>query len=348
MKRALGIGVLVLLFVAAFVAVWFRLPYYSIQPGPAREVEPLIDVQGHERFPSTGKLIMTTVSWYQVTPLQALFAWIDPAQSVVPDEDIYPPGESKSSEHQRAISQMDTSKILATSVVLEELAGYPKEHGVGALIEATTEGCPAYQRLFAGDLVREIDGTRINSSIQADRVIEHVPVDDPVSFTVQAAGQTHEIRLTRTHCVQDVKRPLIGISMVEPFPFRVEIASGDIGGPSAGLMFALGLYDTLTPGDLTGGRTIAGTGEIFPNGRVGPIGGIKDKVVAAERVGASVFLVPADNMAELDGVDTGDMRLISVRSFDQALQALEDLGGTLNATPGELAPTPSTPAASPS
>jgi PDZ domain-containing protein len=154
MKRALRVGALVLLFAATFVAVAIRLPYYAVQPGPAREVEPLINVQGHERFPSTGKLIMTTVSWYQVTALQALRAWIDSAQSVVPDEDIYPPGESKTSEHQRAISQMDTSKILATSVVLEELAGYPKEHGVGALIEATTEGCPAYQRLFAGSTAR--------------------------------------------------------------------------------------------------------------------------------------------------------------------------------------------------
>jgi PDZ domain-containing protein len=340
MKRALGIGALVFLFAAAFLAVWFRLPYYAVQPGPAREVEPLISVEGHERFPSTGKLIMTTVSWYQVTALQALFAWADPAQSVVPDEDIYPPGETKSSEHQRAISQMDTSKILATSVVLEQLTDYPKEHGVGALIEATQEGCPAYQRLFAGDLVREIDGTRIRSSVQADRVIDRVPADDPLSFTVQAGGETHDIRLTRERCVDDVKRPVIGIALVEPFPFRVEISSGDIGGPSAGLMFALGLYDTISPGDLTGGRTIAGTGEIFPDGSVGPIGGIADKVIAAQRVGASVFLVPEDNMAELDGVDTGDMQLVSVRSFDQALSELQALGGTLDATPSPSTPTP--------
>jgi PDZ domain-containing protein len=348
MKRAFRVGALVLLFAATFVAVLVRLPYYAIQPGPAREVEPLISVQGHERFPSSGKLILTTVSWYQVTALQALIAWADPAQSVVPDEDIYPPGETKNTEHQRAISQMDTSKILATSVVLEQLADDPREHGVGALIEATTEGCPAYQQLFAGDLVREIDGSRIRSSVQANRVIDRVPVGEPVSFTVQAAGETHEIRLTREHCAEDVKRPLIGISLVEPFPFQVEIASGDIGGPSAGLMFALGLYDTLTRGDLTAGRTIAGTGEIFPDGTVGPIGGIRDKVVAAQRVGASVFLVPADNMNELDGVDTGDMRLISVRSFDQALRELEDLGGTLDATPGAPTPAASPSAASPS
>ena len=119
----------------------------------------------------------------------------------------------------------------------------------------------------------------------------------------------------------------MGISTVNPFPIPVSISSGDIGGPSAGLMFSLGLYDALTPGDLTDGRTIAGTGTMAPDGTVGPIGGIADKVVAAERVGATVFLVPKDNMAELEGVDVGDMQLISVATFDQALTELEALGG---------------------
>jgi len=150
-------------------------------------------------------------------------------------------------------------------------------------------------------------------------------VDQPIAFTVQAAGQTHDVELTRERCVQGEKQPLVGISLVQPFPFPVEISSGDVGGPSAGLMFALGLYDTLTPEDLTGGRTIAGTGAIGLDGSVGPIGGITDKVVAAERAGASVFLVPEDNMGDLEGIDTGDMQLISVASFDDALNALRDL-----------------------
>jgi len=115
--------------------------------------------------------------------------------------------------------------------------------------------------------------------------------------------------------------------LIDRFPFDVQISSGDIGGPSAGLMWALGLYDLLTPGDLTGGRTIAGTGEINVDGAVGPIGGIEDKIVAAERAGAEVFLVPAENMAELKGVDTGDMKLVSVSTFQEALDALAASGG---------------------
>jgi PDZ domain-containing protein len=106
------------------------------------------------------------------------------------------------------------------------------------------------------------------------------------------------------------------------FPFPVHISSGDVGGPSAGLMYALGLYELMTPGDLTGGRAIAGTGTIALNGAVGPIGGIRDKVVGAEAAGDTLFLVPKQNMAELRGVDTGEMRLAAVGSFDEALQAL--------------------------
>ena len=140
-------------------------------------------------------------------------------------------------------------------------------------------------------------------------------------------GDTHEITITRERCLPDVADPRIGINLIDAFPIDVRIASGDVGGPSAGLMWSLGLFDLLTPGDMTAGLTIAGTGTIDTRGRVGPIGGIGDKVVAAQRAGATVFLVPADNMQELSGVDTGDMKLISVSTFQDALDALRGLGG---------------------
>ena len=325
MKHPVRTVALVVLFAIVFFAAYVRLPYYAVGPGPAREVAPMIDVNDHPRYDSSGRLIMTTVSWSQVTALQALRAWVDPAQIVVKRDLLFQPGESAETEQRRAISQMDQSKIDATSVVLRELTEYPKHHADGALIEVTAEGCPAFGELYAGDLIRSIDGSEVTSAKEADKAIDAVPVDQPIAFTVQAAGQTHDVELTRERCVQGEKQPLVGISLVQPFPFPVEISSGDVGGPSAGLMFALGLYDTLTPEDLTGGRTIAGTGAIGLDGSVGPIGGITDKVVAAERAGASVFLVPEDNMGDLEGIDTGDMQLISVASFDDALNALRDL-----------------------
>ncbi|HEY6566316.1 MAG TPA: S16 family serine protease [Actinomycetota bacterium] len=325
MKHPFRIVALATLFVLAFGAAYVRLPFYAEGPGPAREVQPMIDVGDEPRYDSAGKLIMTTVSWYPLTALQAVRAWLDPNLKIVAEDVIYPPGVDHDAEEQRSRSEMDQSKIDATMVVLRELAGYPGEHGDGALIQGTSPACPAFNRLFPGDLIVAIGGEDIETRRQASRAIDEVPPRDPVTFTVQAAGETHDVKVTRERCVDENPEPLIGISIVQAFPFPVEISSGDVGGPSAGLMFALGLYDVLTPGDLTGGRTIAGTGAIFADGTVAPIGGITDKVVAAERVGATVFLVPQQNMAELKGVDVGDLQLVGVSSFDEALAALQEL-----------------------
>ncbi len=222
---------------------------------------------------------------------------------------------------------MDQSKIDAADVVLRRLTDYPKDHGDGALLEFVYPGCPAEGELFAGDVVTSIDGTPVHSAAEASSALDAVPVKEPITFEVHAAGETHDVTITREQCLPDIDEPRIGINLIDVFPFDVKIASGDVGGPSAGLMWALGLYDLMTPGDATAGLTIAGTGTIDTRGRVGPIGGIEDKVVAAQRAGATVFLVPADDMAELEGVDTGEMRLISVSTFQEALDALEQLGG---------------------
>ncbi len=324
MKRSFRVAALAGLFAIAFAAAWVRLPYYAVGPGPANDVGPLIDVRGAPRYASRGRFIMTTVSWSQVTALESLVAWVDEAQFIKSQDEVYPPGIDPDQEQQRAISAMDTSKIDATAVVLAELFDYPDEHGKGALISSVGGGCPAEGELFAGDLVLSIDGRTIDAARDAQRAIDGVPVDEAIAFRVRAGGQVHEVELLRGAC-PGVERPLVGISMIDSFPLDVEIASGDVGGPSAGLMFSLGLYDTLTPGDLTGGRTIAGTGTITADGQVGGIGGIVDKVIGAERAGATVFLVPSQNMAELAGVDTGGMELISVATFDDAVEALEAL-----------------------
>ena len=321
MKRFLKIAAFGLALALVFAVGYVRLPYYSVGPGPAREVVPLISVEGHPQYPSSGRLIMTTVRWYQVTPLQAVVSWLDPHQAVVSKNLLYPPGEDVDAEQQRAISEMDQSKIDATYVALSKVADYPQDHGSGALIEATGQGCPADGKLFSGDTIVAIDDHPVDSAKAASRLISAADPRQRLDFTIRAAGQTHEIEVAKGSC-PGIDHPLVGVSIIDSFPFSVDIASGDVGGPSAGLMFALGLYDELTPGDLTQGRTIAGTGTIDPSGKVGPIGGITDKVVAAERVGASVFLVPKDNWGELDGVDTGDMKLIQVATFQDAVDAL--------------------------
>jgi Lon-like protease len=336
LKRFISVFAVVLAIGLAFVASWVQLPYYSLGPGPARDVEPLIQVSGHQEFPSPGELIMTTVRFHTVSVLGAFVAWLDPHQAVVSERTLYPSDETAQQETQRSLSQMDQSKIDATYVVMRRLAGYPDAHGDGALIEFVYPGCPAEGKLYAGDIVHEIDGEPVHTQDEAAAALDAAPVHATITFQVEAAGETHDVRVTRGRC-PGTDRPLIGINLIDRFPFDVEISSGDVGGPSAGLMWALGLYDLLTPGDLTGGRTIAGTGTIDTRGRVGPIGGIEDKVVGAERAGADLFLVPADNMKELGGVDTGDMRLVSVATFQDALDALA-VPGSGSASPSVASP----------
>jgi Lon-like protease len=323
MKRATQTVVFVLALGLIVAGGWVRLPYYAVAPGPAREVAPLITVSGHPTYTSTGKMYMTTVSFYQVTTFQAIQAWLDPNLSLIAKEVLYPPGTSVQQAQRQGISQMDQSKIDATYVVLTQLAGYPKTHGDGALIEGVISGCPADGHLYSGDLITAIDGKPIHTSSAALKVLGSLPPTARITFHITAADQQQDISVVRRPCADSAK-PLVGILTVDQFPFPVSISSGDIGGPSAGLMYALGLYDLLTPGDLTGGRIIAGTGTLDLAGHVGPIGGIRDKVVAAERIGASLFLAPKDNMAELKGMNTGGMTAVSIGTFDDALKYLEN------------------------
>ena len=279
-----------------FAAGTVFLPYYAIGPGPARNVEPLIRFEDRPRYESDGRFILTSVRFDQLTALGVLGAWLDPDRTIVPRSDVYAPGESIEQERVRATSQMDTSKLDAASVVLEELTDYPREHGDGVLVESVVEGCAADGELFPGDRILTIDGREVDSYRQASRAIQAVPSGRALTFDVTVDGEPETVRLVREPC-GGREEPLVGVSMINSFPFDVQIASGDIGGPSAGLMWALGLYDLLTPGDLTGGATIAGTGEIALDGTVFPIGGIEEKVVAAADAGATAFLVPEDNLA---------------------------------------------------
>jgi PDZ domain-containing protein len=302
-------------------SAWVPLPYYALGPGPGSDVLPLIAFDGRPRYEPSGHLVMTTVRIVQVTPLGAFVTWVDPQRSLMREDDVFPPGIDQDVEEQRSISQMDTSKIDAASVVLRMLADYPEAHGEGALIESTLAGCPADGELFPGDVILSIDGRPIDSLAEASRVIEGVPPGQDMRFTLDVDGRTERATFARERCAEG-EGPLVGVAMLNAFPFPVTISSGDVGGPSAGLMFALGLYELMTPSDLTGGRTIAGTGELGPDGTVYPISGVADKVIAAERAGATVFLVPRDNLAELQGVDVGGIHLIPVGTFEDALRAL--------------------------
>jgi Lon-like protease len=267
---------------------------------------------------------MTTVSLEQVTALRALVAWFDPATQVVARDELFSPGVPRRLERERALSQMEQSKVDATKVVLGKLADYPDEHGSGALVEAVLPGCPAEGVVDVGDTILSIGNHDVADPQEASALLDRIVVTGSAALEVESpgGGATREVRLRRADCV-DGQKPLFGFAFIETFPFGVHISTGDVGGPSAGLMWALGLYELLTPGDLTTGRTIAGTGTLNGEGLVGPIGAIGDKITAAERLGADVFLAPERNMEEIRRMDTGDLKVVPVGSFTDALEYLQ-------------------------
>ncbi len=284
---------------------------------------PLIHVKGTRTHPTDGHFLLTAVLLDRSNVYDALYGWIRRESSVVSEDEVLQPGQTPEREREVARSEMDTSKIDAAIVALSDYAGYPKRHGPGVLIEQVLPGTPADGKLFAGDLITDVDGRRVDSPDELGRAIKRIGMGRPGRFTVQAAGKTRQPRIVPGR-VGGVKGPAIGVTAVHNFPFEVSISSGDIGGPSAGLMWTLGLVDLLTPGALTKGRTIAGTGQIVPDGTVESVGGIEQKVAAAERAGASVFFAPAGEANQARSV-ASRMRVVSVRSYKDAVRFLQIL-----------------------
>ena len=301
------------------------LPYYALAPGPARAVQPLIRFEGPTRYESEGSFVLTSVRFDRLTAFGVLSAWLDPDRDVVPRSALFAPGETAEEEAERTTSQMDQSKLDAAYVVLRELTGYPKEHGDGVLVQSVVDGCAADGELFPGDLIHAVDGKEVETVRQARLAIEAVPSGSGLTFRVTVDGDPETVRLLREPC-GGTEEPLVGVSLINSFPFDVRISSGEIGGPSAGLVWALGLYDLLTPGDLTRGRTIAGTGQLFTDGTVHPVGSVDEKVLAAAEAGAAVLLVPEGNFDQARELGDRGLELVPVATFEEALAYLEGAG----------------------
>lgn len=302
-------------------------PLWEVTPGPVRDVGPLIDVEGHPTYASQGDFLLTAVlvGTRPLTPFEAIRAALETGVDLVPEREVRSPGAPEEVEELRATSQMDQSKLDATVAVLRRLTDYPSERGRGALVESVAAGCPADGKLFAGDLILAIGGESVDGRGEARRLIGAAGSGERLTFRLRAGGETTEVRLARELCAGS-EEPVIGVVLIDSFPFPVRIRSGGIGGPSAGLAWALALWDRLTPGDLTAGRKIAATGELLLGGRVRPVGSVGQKVIAAERAGAEVFLVPGDNLAEARAVGA-DLQVEGFRTLDAALDYLRSTGG---------------------
>ncbi|HZA60951.1 MAG TPA: PDZ domain-containing protein [Actinomycetota bacterium] len=307
--------------VAALAAV--EVPLVAIGPGHVREVLPLIDVRHRRTYEPQGRLFLTTVSIGRLTAFDAVAAWLDDDREVVTESDVFTPGVSIREFGRRSLSQMDESKTAAAVYVLTRLTAYPEEHGDGALVQSVVEGTPADGRLHPGETIVSVDGRPIDDADDVGRAIDRAGTGRALRFEVTAEGRTDHVSIRPTILRGE---PVIGVILVPGFPFEIRFESGEDGGPSAGLMWAIGLADLLTPGNLLAGRTVAGTGAVDAEGTVYGIGSVGHKVRAAARKGAEVFLLPRANLEE--GRAAGvSLPLVPVDTIDDALRYLEQ-GGT--------------------
>ncbi len=316
--------------VAIAVAVLVPVPYVILGPGPTLNTlgesggQPLITIIGRKTYPTVGNLNMVTVS-YQGGPganlniFQALRAWLDPSEAVVPESELFPPGQTAQQSLAQDTEEMASSQQTATAAAFTVLH-IPYQTQV--VVMQTVPGTPASKVLKAGDVITAVDGKPVTGATNLSSLITSHPAGTLLEVTVLRDGKTLQLPVRSEN---SGGTPIIGVEVQEEykFPFTVKISVGDIGGPSAGMMFALGIIDKLTQLNLTGGKFIAGTGEITAAGQVQPIGGIQQKMVGARDAGATIFLAPAGNCSDTAGAIPAGLRVVKVSTLAGAISDLE-------------------------
>ncbi len=328
--------------------VFIPVPYAEMSPGPTvntlgeHEGEPVLQISGRKTYATTGHLNMTTVrvtsADYKMNLVEAVYGWLAHDNKVVPHDTLYPDGKTEEQSTQENAEEFSQSQESAKVAALEEL-DIPVKSWV--IVSTVLKGTPAEGKLHAGDVIKSVDGTTVKAPEDVAKLVtKHKPGED-VDFVIvpvkaQAAAEKKNRTATETEKVtittaksddSGEARAIVGISAGtdHTFPFTIDIKLADVGGPSAGLMFSLGIYDKLTPGNLTGGKFVAGTGTIDDEGKVGPIGGIEMKTVGARSKGAEYFLTPKDNCAAAADDTPDGLTLVKVDTIDDALGALADI-----------------------
>ncbi len=324
-----------------------KVPYSEMTPGPTvntlgeRDGEAVLQISGRKTYPTSGHLNMTTVrvtsADYRMNLFEAVYGWIAHDNVVVPHDTLYPDGKTEQESTQENAEEFSQSQESAKVAALGEL-GIPVESRV--VVGSVLKDTPAEGKLHAGDVITDVDGTKVEEPEDVAKLVTKHKAGEDVVFTIvpaeeaaaaekageeldTAAEATEQVTITTEKAPED-GRAVVGIraGTDHTFPFTIDINLPDVGGPSAGLMFALGIVDKLTPEDLTGGAFVAGTGTIENDGEVGPIGGIEMKTVGARKQGAEYFLTPEANCESAASDVPDGLSLVKVKNIDDALDSL--------------------------
>ena len=345
-----GIWALVVALVILLVLTFLPTAYVIQQPGPVYDTlgtaktadggeVPLIQVEGAETYPTAGTLDLLTVqvvgnrertpSWIELAQ-----AWFDRTRAVIPLEEVFPVGQTTEQRNEESAAMMVDSQQEATAAALSEL-GY--DVGAELTVYSLTDDSAATGILEKDDIIVAVEGQQVADAEEV-RTLVGEQGGEPVTLTIERDGTEQDVTVTPTESeINGEPVWLLGVTLMHAydFPIDVTIQLDNVGGPSAGMMFALGIIDTLTPGELNGGADVAGTGTITGTGEVGPIGGIRQKLWGAQEAGAEIFLAPTANCGEVVGHVPDGLQVFAVETLDDALEVLETVrdDGDLAALP---------------
>ena len=336
MKASLTWSLLLLLGAAMFIPV----PYVMKSPGPVfntigevNEIE-LVSISGTATYPTEGELDMTTVREYGgpqegLDMFQAILGWISPDRQVLPRESVYPEGETEEENTARNVEAFSTSQSYAIAAALDYLEQPISEQ---VIITSVGPDTPAENKLRAGDEILTVDGVQMTTPEQVVDAVRSRPIGTDLNFSVLRSNSKLDVVVTSGTRSDDPATeqdeatiPYVGIGIDVNYSaeFEIEFGVTGVGGPSAGTMFAIAIIDKLTPGALTQGKIIAGTGTIDPDGNVGEIGGIQQKLIGARDAGAVLFLAPRGNCDEVIGHIPAGLTVAAIETLADAMDEIE-------------------------
>ncbi|MEY4262775.1 MAG: hypothetical protein RLY88_483 [Actinomycetota bacterium] len=333
-RRFAGLAFLIVAMFGLLAAFYLPTGYVIEQPGPTFNVlgapdgTAVIEIPDAPTYKTSGHLDLLTVSVVgnrEQTPswIDIFSAWLDPAKSVVPLDEIFPPNQTTKQSELESSAMMEVSQQEAIAASLSQL-GYKVP--VFIYVSEVAKQSPASGKFIAADYVTAVDGVNVKNIDELRAQVNKYDGKNSLIVSIVRDGVAMKLSIDPIQDETGAWRMGVTVGYKYDFPVNVKLHLADVGGPSGGMMFALGIYDKLTPGELTGAKNIAGTGTINSSGLVGPIGGIRQKMYGAQNGGAAYFLAPADNCNEVIGNIPAGLKVFKVSTFVEAIKIVSTIG----------------------
>lgn len=326
-RIALFLSLALLLVLTGLALTWIPSDHYIVLPDRARPTDPLVSIPGEDPAEDRSGIYMVDVRVGRANLLERIYPGIHEGATLLPERILNPAGVSDRQRRRSSLNAMSRSQLVAITVALDELGREVTVTPAGAEVTLVVPDSPADGVLRVGDVIVEANGEEIGTTDDLQGAFADVEPGQSVELTVDREEKATDVVVGTRAAADDPDRAVMGVQVENAeefeFPLDIEIDAGGIGGPSAGLAFALDIVDELGDEDLSRDRTIVATGELDLEGNVLPIGGVTQKAIGARDAGADIFLVPDANFEEArDAVD--DLRVVPVSTFAEALEVLRE------------------------